>query len=384
MAATRLAVLRGGNGDFVTDESPNTTKSRRSGEAAKADDPRTRIDELVQRSKRLHHRILEPSVLRGTLPLRARAVRHAAEQSAARDRERRFRELSSSYAEAIDAEWSRSDARAISFDSLTWWVPLSVPDDPAAVEHALGHQHFPYRVITQTRELAVGGGMIDIGANTGRMSVSRVILGDVDVAYCAEPEPLNYACLVRNVKDNLLTGLVLPDHLAIGSADGVVRLERTKSTGGHRVLGADATSKREVVEVRSLRLDTWVEHLGIDLMQVRFVKVDAQGSEVDVLRGASEVLARKHIAWQVEIDLKLLARRGLGANDLYVLMQQHFTHFIDLNGRLTGDRVRRVGELAEALAYVTGGTAGRTDVLLFTMDSTPDSQVPTSKNNGRL
>jgi FkbM family methyltransferase len=365
VAAARLAVLRGGNRDFVTDDS------------------RTRIDELVRRGKQLHHRILEPSVLRGTLPVRARAVRHAAEQSVVRERERQFRQLSPAYAHAIDADWSRRDARAVSFDTLTWWVPLSAPDDLAAVEHALTHQHFPYRVITQTRELAVGGVMLDIGANTGRTSIPRVILGDVTLAYCAEPEPLNYACLVRNVKDNQLTGLVLPDHLAIGSEDGVVRLERTKSTGGHRVLAADASSKREVVEVRSLRLDTWVERLGIDLMQVRFVKVDAQGSEVDVLRGAARALARKHIAWQIEIDLKLLARRGLEASDLYGLMQQNFTHFIDLNGRLTGARVRPVGELPEALAYVTGGTAGRTDVLLFTMDSTPNSQVPISKNNGR-
>jgi hypothetical protein len=153
-----------------------------------------------------------------------------------------------------------------------------------------------------------------------------------------------------------------------------VRLERTKSTGGHRVIGADETSKRTVVDVRSLRLDTWVDLVGIDLDLVRFVKVDVQGSEIDVLQGAPGVLARKHIAWQIEVDLTILAKRGHSQAVLFELMQQHFTHFIDLNGRLTTPRVRPVGELPDALSYVTGGSDGRTDVLLFTMAGPHDEE----------
>jgi FkbM family methyltransferase len=330
---------------------------------------RARIDEIVQRSKQFRRRILDPAVLRGVLPVRAQAIRQAADRPDARERERHFAQASPAYARAAaDTEWTRNDARAISFDSMRWWVPLGAPDDPEFVEHALTHQHFPYRVISQTREVSLGGTMIDIGANTGRMSIPRVILGDAMLAYCAEPDPLNYACLVRNVIDNHLNGLVLPDHLAIGAEDGTVRLERTKSTGGHRVIGADAQSNREVVHVRSLRLDTWVDRVGIDLDLVRFVKLDVQGSEVDVLRGASRVLARKHIAWQIEIDLKILNRRGYTNADLYTPLLQHFTHFIDLNGRLITPRVRPAGELPDALSYVTGGTEGRTDVVLFTME----------------
>jgi FkbM family methyltransferase len=354
VGASRLALFRSRTDHLVTKES------------------RARVDEIVLRSKQFRRRILDPSVLRGLLPVRAKAVRLAAERHDSREREQRFNEASSAYRQAVsDHASNRRDIRSISIDGMQWSVPLAAPDDPEAVEHALTHQHFPYRVITQTREVALGGTMIDIGANTGRMSIPRVVLGDASLAYCAEPEPLNYACLVRNVTDNHLNGLVLPDHLAIGADDGVVRLERTKSTGGHRVIGPDAASKREVVEVRSLRLDTWVDLVGIDLDLVRFVKVDVQGSEVDVLRGATRVLERKHIAWQIEIDLKILARRGHSPADLYGVMQEHFTHFIDLNGRLITPRVRPIGELPDALAHVTGGTDGRTDVLLFTMGGGP-------------
>ena len=64
----------------------------------------------------------------------------------------------------------------VTLDGLSWSVPLTVPDNPALVERALRHQDFPYRVLTQTREVAVGGVMLDLGANIGRMSVPRVIL----------------------------------------------------------------------------------------------------------------------------------------------------------------------------------------------------------------
>src|SRR5690606_32141462 len=121
---------------------------------------------------------------------------------------------------------------------------------------------------------------------------------------------LNYACLVRNVRDNNLPGLVLPDRVAIGSEDGVVRLERRSTAGGHRVIDARTVSDRETVEVPSLTLDTWSERVGIDLQTLAFVKLDAQGSEVHVLRGASRILACRHVAWQIEVDLSLLARRG--------------------------------------------------------------------------
>ena len=136
-----------------------------------------------------------------------------------------------------------------------------------------------YRVILQTREVGLGGLMLDIGANTGRMAVPRAILGDVTAVYCAEPDLLNYQCLVRNVRDNHLTGLVLPDHLAVASEDGVVRLERAKTTGGHRVIDQGVATTRTVTEVPALTVDSWMDRLGIAPEQVAFVKVDVQGSK---------------------------------------------------------------------------------------------------------
>ena len=333
-----------------------------------AGDLRDRIDRLQERMDRVHRSVLDKDVLHDLLPLRAATLARRSALPEARERERRFAGMSSAYAAALEeGGTSTRDIRRITLDGLTWSVPLVRPDDAAQVERAIGHQDFPYRVIAQTREVAIGGIMIDIGANVGRMSIPRVILGDVALAYCAEPDPLNHACLTRNVLDNHLGGLVLPDRVAIGAETGTVRFERSNTAGGHRVIGADTVSTRETIEVPIVTLDGFVDRFGIDLDQVNFVKVDVQGLEVHVLRGASRVLARRHVAWQMEVDPHWLRSARSSLAELVGMLRGSFTHFVDLNRHAVGRRVRPIAELGEALGYLAGPPEGRTDILVCTL-----------------
>ena len=339
--------------------------ARRLRRAVPGQPPDDRPDVFRYAYKRL---LLDPTVLQGSLELRRDVARHRARQREAVEREQRFLAASASYAEAVgNGAPPSSSAQRIELDGLNWWVPLPTSGDSASIARAVSHQDFPYRVIVQTRELAIGGIMLDLGGNNGRMSIPRVILGDVQAAYCAEPDPTNYACLVRNVRDNGLGGLVMPDRVAIGAREGTVRLLRAKSSGGHKVIAADAKTSRETVDVPSMTLDGWCERLGIDPANVSFVKLDVQGSEIDVLAGAPRLLARPHIAWQIEIDMAMFRERGITAEEFFALLRPHFTHWIDLEKRAAGPRVRTIEQLADGLAHLGGEAGPRTDVLLFTM-----------------
>jgi FkbM family methyltransferase len=321
--------------------------------------------------------VLREKVLRAAVATRAGIARHRATLTDAVERERHFARVSESYRQAAaDQSDLNGRIRRIEVDGVPWWLPLLNPGDPASVARVIGQQDFPYRAITQTRELAIGGIMLDIGANIGRMSIPRLILGDAQLVYCAEPEPLNYACLVRNVVDNGFRGLVMPDRVAIGSENTVVRMLRGKSPGGHRVVGADEPVKRETIEVRARTLDTWCDEVGIDMQQVTFIKVDAQGSELHVLRGAPRMLAYPHVTWQIEVDEALLKSQGDATDSLFAMLQKHFTHFIDLNKLARGPRLAPMEMLPAALSYIRDGSASHTDILVFRMPALGTSRTP--------
>lgn len=229
-------------------------------------------------------------------------------------------------------------------------------------------QKFPYRAIVQTRDLAMGGVMLDLGANTGRMSIPRAVLGDVSAIYCAEPDPVNYACLVRNIVDNGLTGLVMPDNLAVGAIDGKATLQRSRHCGGHRLVDDPGqASSSGVVTVPSRTVDTWLADLGVDPDLVTFVKMDVQGWEPHVFAGASGLLARRHIAWQVEVSPSLLQRAGTALPAFYEFLRTHFGCFTDLSKEHPAPRGRPTAELEDALVYLAESRHAQTDLLLFNL-----------------
>jgi hypothetical protein len=114
-------------------------------------------------------------------------------------------------------------------------------------------------------------------------------------------------------------------------------------------------------------LDSWVERLGVDTDAVTFIKVDTQGSEAHVLRGAPKLLAQPHIAWQVEFSPRLLGRTGSSAADLLEQMERHFTHFIDLAAHTT-PRSKPIAGLRETMAAIGGRF---TDVILYNATPRP-------------
>ena len=314
-------------------------------------------------------RILSPAVVRGLLPLRARTLEARAIVAGAAREDARFQECSPGYRDALAAATTPNpELVKASVQGLVWWVPVQSSITGATRERFIAKQlRFPYRNITQTRELSQGLVMLDIGANTGRMSIPRVILGDMTRAYCAEPDPLNYAALVRNVADNGLRGLVMPDLAAIGSTSGQARLQHAKYGGGHRLV-ADPADVRGL-DVASWRLDEWVQRMSIDPLHVAYVKIDTQGWEAHVLRGASDLLAHQHIAWQLEVSPAMLEAAGTPQRELYDICQGRFSHFIDLDKRVEEPRARPTIDLEQALGYLDGKDR-QTDILLFNVDPT--------------
>ena len=194
----------------------------------KAEDWKSHADLWKQNAGRKSRRVLSTHVLLQIVESRAQTLPARVAIPSREQREVLLREVSPAFVAATKegpSVWG-DRAHGMRVLGLNWWMPVIRPQPSGPSAAWLAKQRFPYRALTQTRELAIGGVMLDIGANIGRMSISRVVMGDVVAAYCAEPDPLNYACLVGNIVDNDLNGLLLPDRLAIADRDGTVILRR--------------------------------------------------------------------------------------------------------------------------------------------------------------
>ena len=206
--------------------------------------------------------------------------------------------------------------------------------------------------------------MIDVGANIGTTAIPRTMLGDFEQVYAAEPDPGNYACLVRNVVENRLTGRVLPDRVAISDHTGVATLHRTHQIGGHWIDHSRRPGAENLVSVDCRTLDAWIDAMAIDMTRVSFIKVDTQGHEDRILDGAARTLSRDRIVWELEFSPRLLTRAGRDPAALCERIQRHFSRYLDL--RRGSVRPRPTDRLALDLAYL--GTVGRTtytNLLLF-------------------
>ena len=167
-------------------------------------------------------------------------------------------------------------------------------------------------------------------------------------------------------------GSCLPDQVAIGSLCGPIRLQQAKYPGGHHLLASEPSGAPSI-EVPCWTLDEWCRRLSIDLDLVAYVKVDTQGWEEHVLRGAEQLLDRPHIVWQLEVAPALLEAAGTVATELYEMCAARFSHFINLDKRIEGPRVRRIQEMRDALQYLREGDS--TDVVLFNASGRLDTRL---------
>lgn len=244
-------------------------------------------------------------------------------------------------------------------DGLIFHIPPS--SKPSRLTTRLMNGWLPWHDILLQRGLGVGTITLDIGANIGTTALTRIVAGDAQRVYAAEPDPMNYGCLVQNIVANGLQGFVLPDALAISSHNGQATLKIAARMANHQLVDDDRAGP-DTIPVSTLTLDAWVSACGIESALVSLVKLDMQGWEGRALIGAPRLLTCPHIAWAVEVSPKHLATAGTPLAEFLELVCRSCTHAIDCRREC---RPFRVSKLPERLAYL-GREESYTNLLLYT------------------
>ena len=140
-----------------------------------------------------------------------------------------------------------------------------------------------------TKSLQPGATVVDIGANFGFYALlSARAAGDASTIHAFEPDPNALQMLETNIVANGFVGRVVPWHVAVGEADGTVELQLAAESAFTSVRPTGRSEMRGSVHVSMRSLDSFAAEHGITSIDA--LKVDAEGLEGQILRGAQGLL----------------------------------------------------------------------------------------------
>ncbi len=163
--------------------------------------------------------------------------------------------------------------------------------------------------------LRPGDIMFDVGANVGIFTlVAARIVGPTGQVHAFEPIPVNFERLTENVQRNGFVNVVV-NQTAAGPVDGVTQLglePDMERTSGEQMSGFFTVgSTRRQVTVPVVSLDRYAESHLPD-RAVRFIKIDVEGYEPEVLRGLQSLLDAQRVdVMMMEVDVYSLNRHAM-------------------------------------------------------------------------
>jgi FkbM family methyltransferase len=157
------------------------------------------------------------------------------------------------------------------------------------LSRALG-MYEPAKMEAVLKLLKPGSTFIDIGANIGDFSLlAASVAGSAGRVLAFEPESTNCGLMKRNIELNGYKNIEV-FQLALSDSNGEASLYLGDRCDYHSLLRDQPERKAGVIAVKTRTLDSFLEEFGQN--RVDMIKVDVEGAELEVLRGAREVLRR--------------------------------------------------------------------------------------------
>jgi FkbM family methyltransferase len=189
-------------------------------------------------------------------------------------------------------------------------------------------------------EVQPGSIVVDVGAYIGLYTVAIAKrLGPSGKVIAFEPDPDSFASLKAHVELNQVAGRVELVQAAATTENGTVPFESGRHSSMSRIAGEEAQG---TYRVKAVRLDTILAESRVDIL-----KIDVEGFEEQVVRGASGILGNRELAPPtifIEVHPYAWKEVGVTSQSLLRLLREAGYEVFDLLGQPV-ETLREYGQI---------------------------------------
>lgn len=162
---------------------------------------------------------------------------------------------------------------------------------------------------------------MDIGAHLGLFTIVMArCIGPSGRVFSFEPTPLSRHVLSETVRLNGSEKIVVVRSEAVTGSSGVATFYGTGTNASNANSLVRTIRSRDSITVNTVSLDDFVTAQQI---VVRCLKIDVEGSELDLLRGAQTVFKKLRPTAMLSIHPASLQQAGQSLSDLWMILQEY-------------------------------------------------------------
>ena len=206
-----------------------------------------------------------------------------------------------------------------------------------------------------------GDVVVDVGANLGWYTIILAnLVGKHGSVFAFEPAPNNYKFLLKNIQINNVNSQVKTYQTALLDSNSTVDFELSKENfGDHRIRfnffnfnepEKNNESYRKVITIKAITMNKALEEIITD-RKIKLIKIDCQGSEIPILKGAEKILKNTEYLiveyWPYGIN-----RTGFRTDELEKILVENFSSFSRLR-KVDQINFKSVSELRSDMASVS-------------------------------
>lgn len=184
------------------------------------------------------------------------------------------------------------------FPVKDFYIPKLMPDGNRVVlrwrDHGAAWRIYHNSLYDRFFKPKKGDVVVDAGAHVGVYSLRAAkLVGNNGLVIAIEPAEENYKILLKNIFINNTRNIV-PIKVGLWSSRGKAKLYIKESSMLHSLFkDLDESFTLRAEEIYITTLDHLLKELGVDHIDI--LKINVEGAELEVLKGAKEVLTEKRV-----------------------------------------------------------------------------------------